>query len=133
MNYRIFVEKRPEFQVEAKSLRNELNNNLNLKISTLRLINVYDLFGFTEDLLKKSRFQVFGDIVTDTVSDAIDLTAKKYVAVEYLPGQIFYSHIFFCSQVNGVAHSIGYNVTENLKTAFFKQILCKTKQVVHVY
>ncbi|HPH73028.1 MAG TPA: hypothetical protein PLK45_03265, partial [Paludibacteraceae bacterium] len=86
MNYRIFVEKRPEFQVEAKSLRNELNNNLNLKISTLRLINVYDLFGFTEDLLKKSRFQVFGDIVTDTVSDAIDLTAKKYVAVEYLPG-----------------------------------------------
>ena len=47
MNYRIFVEKRPEFQVEAKSLRNELNNNLNLKISTLRLINVYDLFGFT--------------------------------------------------------------------------------------
>ncbi|HPB85441.1 MAG TPA: phosphoribosylformylglycinamidine synthase, partial [Paludibacteraceae bacterium] len=87
MNYRIFVEKRPEFQVEAKSLRNELNNNLNLKISTLRLINVYDLFGFTEDLLKKSRFQVFGDIVTDTVSDAIDLTAKKYVAVEYLPGQ----------------------------------------------
>lgn len=77
MNYRIFVEKRPEFQVEAKSLRNELNNNLNLKISTLRLINVYDLFGFTEDLLKKSRFQVFGDIVTDTVSDAIDLTAKN--------------------------------------------------------
>lgn len=87
MNYRIFVEKQPEFQVEAKSLRNELNNNLNLKISTLRLINVYDLFGFTEDLLKKSRFQVFGDIVTDTVSDAIDLTAKKYVAIEYLPGQ----------------------------------------------
>ncbi len=57
MNYRIFVEKRPEFQVEAKSLRNELNNNLNLKISTLRLINVYDLFGFTEDLLKKTVFK----------------------------------------------------------------------------
>ena len=86
-NYRIFVEKRPRFRVEAESLRRELNANLNLHIAELRLLNVYDLFGFTEELLEKSRYRVFGEVVTDTVTDACDLEGRKYIAVEFLPGQ----------------------------------------------
>ena len=86
-NYRIFVEKRPAFQVEARSLKNELNENLQLHLQSLRYINVYDLFGFTSELLEQCRYSVFGETVTDTVSDECDLTGKKYLAVEYLPGQ----------------------------------------------
>ena len=86
-NYRIYVEKRPAFQVEARSLKNELNENLQLNLQSLRYINVYDLFGFTPELLEQCRYSVFGETVTDTVSDACDLTSKKYLAVEYLPGQ----------------------------------------------
>lgn len=86
-NYRIFVEKHPEFQVEAKSLLGELNENLQLELKTLRLLNVYDLFGFTPELLEKSRYSVFGEIVTDSVTDSIDLDGAKFIAVEYLPGQ----------------------------------------------
>ena len=86
-NYRIFVEKRPRFRVEAESLRRELNDNLNLHIAELRLLNIYDLFGFTEELLEKSRYRVFGEVVTDTVSDSCDLEGRKYIAVEFLPGQ----------------------------------------------
>lgn len=86
-NYRIFVEKYPEFQVEASSLRSELNENLQLDLQSLRLLNVYDLFGFAPELLEKSRYSVFGEIVTDKVSDECDLTGTKYIAVEYLPGQ----------------------------------------------
>lgn len=86
-NYRIFVEKYPEFQVEAGSLKSELNENLQLELKSLRLLNVYDLFGFTPELLEKSRYSVFGEIVTDKVSDACDLDGTKYIAVEYLPGQ----------------------------------------------
>ena len=86
-NYRIFVEKYPEFQVEASSLRSELNENLQLDLQSLRLLNVYDLFGFTPELLEKSRYSVFGETVTDKVSDECDLTGTKYIAVEYLPGQ----------------------------------------------
>ena len=86
-NYRIFVEKHPEFQVEAKSLLAELNENLSLNLKSLRLLNVYDLFGFTQELLEKCRYSVFGEIVTDSVIDSIDLEGKKYIAVEYLPGQ----------------------------------------------
>ena len=56
--YRIYVEKRPAFQVEAQSLRNELNLNLQLNLQSLRYINVYDLFGFTPELLEQFGIEV---------------------------------------------------------------------------
>ena len=86
-SHRIFVEKYPEFQVEAESLRNEFNENLSLGLRTLRLINVYDLFGFSDELLEKCRYTVFGEVVTDCVSDECPLEGRKYLAVEYIPGQ----------------------------------------------
>ena len=87
MDCRLFVEKKNEFNVEAVSLRNDLNSNLGLKINNLRLLNVYDLFGFDKDLVEKSRYRVFGEIQTDNVYDSVDLTGKTYLAVEFLPGQ----------------------------------------------
>ena len=86
-NYRIYVEKRPAFQVEARSLKNELNENLQLNLQSLRYINVYDLFGFTPELLEQCRYSVFGETVTDMVTDTCDLAGAQYLAVEYLPGQ----------------------------------------------
>ena len=86
-NYRIFVEKLPRFRVEAESLRRELNTNLNLSLGEVRLLCVYDLFGFSEELLEKSRYTVFGEVMTDSVTDTFDLAGRKYIAVEYLPGQ----------------------------------------------
>lgn len=87
MNYRVFVEKKPDFRVEAESLRSELNESLSLNIKELRYLNVYDLFGFSAELLEKSRYSVFGEKVTDDVSLECPLEGKKYLAVEYLPGQ----------------------------------------------
>ena len=84
---RIFVEKRPAFRVEAQSLLGEFNENLSLSLRSLRLINVYDLFGFPDELVEKCRYSVFGETVTDLVTDSCDLTGKKYIAVEYIPGQ----------------------------------------------
>ncbi|MEG1841358.1 MAG: phosphoribosylformylglycinamidine synthase [Alistipes sp.] len=86
-NYRIFVEKYPEFRVEAQSLCRDLNANLNLHLRSLRLLNVYDLFGFTEELLAKSRYGVFGEVVTDSVTDACDWSGVPHIAVECVPGQ----------------------------------------------
>ena len=84
---RIFVEKRDRFRVEALSLLQEFNENLSLNLKSLRLINVYDLFGFTDDLIDRCRYSVFGETVTDTVTDECPLEGKKYIAVEYIPGQ----------------------------------------------
>jgi phosphoribosylformylglycinamidine synthase len=87
MNCRIFVEKKPLFRVEAQSLQNEFNLNLGLKIENLRLINVYDLFGFSEELLEKCLYNVFGEIVTDAVSTNFNNGGCPMLAVEFLPGQ----------------------------------------------
>ncbi len=87
MNKRLFVEKKEGFRVEAESLRHELNENLQLHIQKMRYLCVYDLFGFSEDLLEKSRYSVFGEIVTDDVRDSISLESKNYLAVEFIPGQ----------------------------------------------
>ena len=87
MKKRIFVEKKEGFRVEALSLLNELNSNLNLEMKSLRFINIYDVFNITEELLESAKYSVFGELVTDNVFYDIDLKKKKYLAVEYLPGQ----------------------------------------------
>ena len=86
-NFRIFVEKKDRFRVEAESLKRELNHNLNLSIEELRLVCVYDLFGFSEELVEKCRYGVFGEVVTDTVTDSCDYEGQPHLAVEFLPGQ----------------------------------------------
>ena len=53
-NYRIFVEKLPRFRVEAESLRRELNTNLNLSLGEVRLLCVYDLFGWKRAAIRFS-------------------------------------------------------------------------------
>ena len=105
-NFRIYVEKLPKFQVEAKSLEADLNLNLGLNLKNLRLINVYDLFNFDEELLEKSKYKVFGEIVTDKVSLELDLKGKKYIATEFLPGQFDQrasSAIDCCKLINPLA------------------------------
>ena len=84
---RIFVEKKPAFRVEAESLRNEFNENLSVGIRTLRLVNLYDLSGFSDELLEQCRYTVFGERVSDTVTDTFDLVGRRFLAVEYIPGQ----------------------------------------------
>ena len=86
-NHRIFVEKYARFQVEAESLRKELNENLSLDVKELRVLNVYDLFGFSDELVERCRYSVFGEVVTDSVSDECDYLSKRHLAIEYLPGQ----------------------------------------------
>ena len=86
---RIFVEKKAGFGVEAENLRKELNESLSLSLRQLRLFCVYELDGFSEELLEKCRYSVFGEKVTDVVTTELELPDNKnsYLAVEYLPGQ----------------------------------------------
>ena len=97
MDCRIFVEKREQFQTEANALRQELNENLELNLRSLRYLCVYDLFGFSQELLEQSKYAVFGETVTDTVKvqnaectmqSLLGMrTDAKYLAVEFIPGQ----------------------------------------------
>ncbi|MCM1153204.1 MAG: phosphoribosylformylglycinamidine synthase [Muribaculum sp.] len=84
--FRLFVEKKLPYRVEADSLKRELNSNLQLNIESLRLICVYDVFGADDTLKEECRYRVFGEKVTDDVTDSLELNGP-YLAMEYLPGQ----------------------------------------------
>ncbi len=84
---RIFVEKKKNFRVEANELMSDFNNNLKLSLTSLRLINVYDVFNISDELLKQAKRSVFGEVVTDSIYDHVDLSDCKFLAVEFLPGQ----------------------------------------------
>lgn len=105
MKYRISVEKKEEFRVEARSLERELNEALGLKTSGLRIVNIYDVEGFDAPLIEKTKYGVFGEIATDMVSVLDENEAKieiialsnpvlsaqsnigSFFAIEPLPGQ----------------------------------------------
>ena len=87
MVYRIYVEKKPGFDGEAKDLCRELKELLGItRLQNLRLVNRYDVEGIDEALFEKAVPTVFSEPPVDVTYDA--LPAAQYVfAVEYLPGQ----------------------------------------------
>lgn len=86
-NARIFVEKKQGFNVEANSLKETLNHNLNLNIQNLRLLNVYDIFNVDDELLSRAKDGVLAEPVVDSIFEDFSLEGKTYLAVEFLPGQ----------------------------------------------
>ena len=88
MNYRIYVEKKTGFDLEAKRLENELKESFqDLKLSKVRLLNCYDVFNIEAAELAEAKKLIFSEIVTDTVTETLDTKGAKYFAVEFLPGQ----------------------------------------------
>ena len=92
MNKRIFVEKKADFRVKSHSLVKELQHNLQLKtLKDLRIVQVYDVFGLSEDLFARAEKHIFSEQVTDTVLDEAavkaDLEKVAFFAIESLPGQ----------------------------------------------
>ncbi|HGK7331761.1 TPA: phosphoribosylformylglycinamidine synthase [Streptococcus suis] len=90
MAKRIFVEKKADFQIKAEVLLKELVHNLQLNsLSSLRLVQVYDVFGLEEDLFEQAVKHIFTEQVTDKVLTEKDLELDQAVsfAIEALPGQ----------------------------------------------
>ena len=100
---RIYVEKKPGFDVEAQQLLAELRTILGVKgLEGLRLINRYDVEGASDELFERCVPIVFSEPQVDTATrelpvpslrlDANGLvdsapTGTNVFAVEYLPGQ----------------------------------------------
>jgi phosphoribosylformylglycinamidine synthase len=85
---RVYVEKKPGFDVEGRYLLNDLINNLNITgITNLRSINRYDVSNISNDLFQKSIFSVFSESNQDFVYIGEIELGKFAFGVEYLPGQ----------------------------------------------
>ena len=86
-NYRVYVEKKSIYNIEAQQLLTNLNQNLHLKLHSLRIINLYDVFNITASELERAKQVVFAEPTVDTVTEQIDLQGKRWFATEPLPGQ----------------------------------------------
>ncbi len=87
---RIFVEKKPGFDVEAQKLFKDLRDNLQIKgIRGVRILQRYDCEGIPDEDFEKAKTIVFSEPPVDRIYDeTIEPDAdERLIAVEYLPGQ----------------------------------------------
>src|SRR6056297_1555608 len=87
---RIFVEKKPEFNVEARKLFKELKEFLEIKqLKDVRIIYRYDIEGITQEEYNKSRETIFAEPPVDRIYDEkFNISDEaEVIAIEYLPGQ----------------------------------------------
>lgn len=88
--YRIYVEKKPEFAVEARSLLADIGSALGIEgLRDIRVINRYDAQGLTPEAFALAAPIVFSEPAVDVVYEHLpEIDDDEHVfAVEYLPGQ----------------------------------------------
>ena len=86
---RIYVEKKPGYDIEAKGLYSDLENLGIEGLEGLRVINRYDISGISDEEFVKSRPIIFAEPPLDLVFEE-DLKIPPndlLFAMEYLPGQ----------------------------------------------
>ena len=87
---RVYVEKKPGFDGEAKALERELRTLLGIDgITNLRIVNRYDVEGIDEELFASCVPTVFSEPQADNASAQMPAVADgaAVFAVEFLPGQ----------------------------------------------
>ncbi len=87
---RIFVEKKPGFDIEAQTLLRELRETLGVSnLEGVRIVNRYDIAGISEAEYQQSRNSIFAEPPVDWIYDEVlTVRADEWIlAVELLPGQ----------------------------------------------
>lgn len=89
MVLRVFVEKKPGFDGEAKALAHELHDILGIEaLKGLRLVNRYDVEGIAPELFEACIPTVFSEPQSDIATlEMPDAAEAQVFAVESLPGQ----------------------------------------------
>jgi len=87
---RIFVEKKPGFDVKAQKLREEITEYLEVSgISNVRVLDRYDLEGVPDEDYEKVKYFIFSDPPANFIyEDELPVkSGERVFAVELLPGQ----------------------------------------------
>ena len=86
--YRVYVEKKSPFDVEAQGVLSELRSLLGIEgLTGLRLLNRYDVEGIDEALFHQCVSTVFSEPPVDNTYAELPAAEGVSFAVEYLPGQ----------------------------------------------
>src|SRR5687768_7250454 len=86
---RIFVEKKPEFNAEARHLLHDLRESLDLKsLAGVRIVQRYDIDGLSDAEFEQAVRLILSEPQVDLITPKLTLGPDEQVfAVEYLPGQ----------------------------------------------
>ena len=86
---RIYVEKKTDFAVKAKELKEELSNYLDIEADDVRVLVRYDIENLSEETFEKAKVTVFSEPPIDNVyEEEIHKNADDFCfSVEFLPGQ----------------------------------------------
>ena len=98
--FRIYVEKKDKYSVEAQGLYNDLKASLHLDgLKGVRVLNRYDVEGVSEEVFHMAAVNIFSEPAVDvTYLELPALNAgQRIFAREYLPGQ-FDQRADSCSQ-----------------------------------
>ena len=87
--FRIYVEKKPEFAVEAQSVMSDVKTALRLDLTNLRILNRDDADKLSREDFSAAVNTVFSEPAVDVVYDELPALEEgdRIFAVEYLPGQ----------------------------------------------
>ena len=87
--FRIYVEKKPEFAVEAQSVLSDVRTALRLGLTGLRILNRYDADKLSQEDFEAAVNTVFSEPAVDVVYRDMPRIGEndRVFAVEYLPGQ----------------------------------------------
>lgn len=86
---RVYVEKKPDFAVQAKELKSEIKSYLGIKtLEEVRVLIRYDIENISDDTYGKAIHTVFSEPPVDFVyEESFDLKGGQTFSVEFLPGQ----------------------------------------------
>ncbi len=87
---RIFVEKKTNYDVEAKGLLKDFKENLGIKnLENVRILNRYDIQLKSQNMYEEVKNTIFSEPPVDIIfEENINLEENEFMfAVEYLPGQ----------------------------------------------
>ncbi len=87
--FRIYVEKKPEYAAEARSVMNDVQTALRLNVSGIRILNRYDVDKISSEDFQQSVDTVFSEPAVDVTYSELPvlINNERIFAVEYLPGQ----------------------------------------------
>ena len=88
MVYRVYVEKKPGLDNEARALLGDVRNLLGISsLENVRLLNCYDAENITKELFDYATATVFSEPQLDIATEELNLAGATVFAVEPLPGQ----------------------------------------------
>ena len=87
--YRVYVQKRNEFAVEAMEIYNNLKEQLKIEsLNKLDVVYRYDIQGVSKEAFDQGVNIILSEpMVDDVLLEDYPIENKKVFAIEYLPGQ----------------------------------------------